>query len=228
MKALTGTAITLCILATTGLAAKLPTNSIRGEYLEARTADVYTGPCFANGEVGQTGRLAVMGWHIEKGSFQGVSLDGLSVIGVVRATGTLGDFIESSYPVKAVMIVDETASVEQQLALKAFARRMAGDLLSDVVRTEIQPIRFSMKDGNVHSRVAEMTAGSMAKIATRPLTEGDQICHNEEVWYRPLAKVEHSMAAYTMANSYGGQGLGETWSYPEKRSSFVATFSLED
>jgi hypothetical protein len=228
MKLLTGTAISLCIVAATGLAAKLPTNTVRGQYLEARTADVYTGPCFANGEVGQTGRLAVMGWHIEKGSFQGVNLAGLSVVGVVRAQGTLGDFIESSYPVKAVVIVDQMASVEQQLALKAFAKQMAGDLLSDVVRTEVQPIRFSIKDGNVHSRVAEMSAGSMAKVATRALTEGDQICHNEDVWYRPLAKVDHSMAAYTMANSYQGQGLGETWSYPEKRSAFVATFSLED
>ena len=58
----------MCIVAATCVAAKLPTNNVRGEYLEARTADVYTGPCFANGEVGQTGRLAVMGWHIRQGS----------------------------------------------------------------------------------------------------------------------------------------------------------------
>src|SRR5438552_2412640 len=31
---------------------------ISGEYLEARTCDVYTGPCFANGEVGIAGKLA--------------------------------------------------------------------------------------------------------------------------------------------------------------------------
>jgi hypothetical protein len=157
-----------------------------------------------------------------------VTLDGLSVVGVVRATNTLGDWMEAKNAAKAVMIVDEKASPEQQLALKAFARKMAGDLLSDVVRTEIQPINFAMKDNNIHSRVAEMTAGTMAKIATRPLNGDDQICHNEDVWYQPLAKVEHSMAAYTMANSYDGKGLGETWSYPEKRSSFVATFNLEN
>ncbi len=227
MKALTGTALALCFLAAAS-AAKLPTTSVRGEYVEARTADVYTGPCFANGEVGQTGKLAVMGWHIDKGSFEGVTLDGLSVLGVVRAKGTLGDYIESSNPAKAVVIVDEKANPEQQLALKAFAQRMAGDLLRDVVRIEIQPIEFSMKDNSVHSRVAEMKAGNLARIATRPLTENDQICHNEGVWYQPLAKVEHSMAAYTMANSYVGAGLGETWNYPEKRSSFVATFNLQD
>lgn len=228
MKVLTGTALSLCILATSATAAKLPTDTVRGEYLEARTVDVYTGPCFANGEVGQTGRLAVMGWHIQKGTFQGVNLEGLSVVGVIRAKNTLGDWMEASNAAKAVMIVDEKATPEQQLALKAFARKMAGELLSDVVRTEIQPISFAMKDNNVHSRTAEMTAGTMAKIATRPLTGDDQICHNEDVWYQPLAQTEHAMAAYTMANSFAGKGLGETWNYPEKRSSFVATFNLEN
>ena len=228
MKVFTGTVLSLCVLAGSAAAAKLPTTSIRGEYLEARTADVYTGPCFANGEVGQTGKLAVMGWHIDKGTFEGVKLDGLSVVGVVRAQKTLGDWMELTNAAKSVVIVDEKATPEQQVALKAFARRMAGDILNDIVRVEAQPITFAMKDNNVHSRTAEMVAGDLAKIATRPLTDADQICHNEGVWYKPLAKVEHSMAAYTMSNSYGGKDLGETWSYPEKRSSFVATFNIEE
>ena len=228
MKAFTGTVLSLCVLAGSAAAAKLPTTSVRGEYVEARTADVYTGPCFANGEVGQTGKLAVMGWHIDKGTFQGVKLDGLSVVGVVRAQKTLGDWMESSNAAKSVVIVDEKATPEQQMALKAFAKRMAGEVLNDIVRVEAQPITFAMKDNNVHSRTAEMVAGNLAKIATRPWTDADQICHNEGVWYKPLAKVEHSMAAYTMANKYDGKDLGETWSYPEKRSAFVATFSIDE
>lgn len=228
MKVLTGTALSFLVLASAAMGAKLPTTSVRGEYLEARTVDVYTGPCFANGEVGQTGRLAVMGWHIDKGEFQGVKLDGLNVLGVVRSKDTLGDFAVTVNPAKAVIIVDEKATAEQQIALKSFAAKMGGDLLADVVRTEVQPINFSMQDNSVHSRVAEMTAGTMAKVATRALTDGDQICHNEGVWYQPLTKTDHAMAAYTMSNSFAGKGLGETWSYPEKRSSFVATFSLQD
>ena len=35
---------------------------IHGQYVEARTADIYTGPCFANSEVELTGNLAVLGW----------------------------------------------------------------------------------------------------------------------------------------------------------------------
>src|SRR3954452_22213455 len=118
MRALSGTALYTCLLAATCLAAKLPTTNVHGAYVEARPADVYTGPCFANGEVGQTGKLAVMGWHIDKGSFEGVSLDGLSVLGVLRAKGTLVDFIETNNPVKSIVIVDQKATPEQQLALK--------------------------------------------------------------------------------------------------------------
>ncbi len=228
MKTLSGTALSLCVLATTCLGAKLPTTNLRGDYVEARTADVYTGPCFANGEVGQTGKLAVMGWHIEKGDWQGVNLNGLSVMGVVRTANTMGDVTTSVYPAKAVIIVDQTATPEQQIALKAFAQRMGGDLLTDVVKTVAQPIDFKLADNSVHSMKAEMVAGNLAKIATRPLNEGDQICHNEGVFYPPLTSTDHAMPAYTLANSYEGKELGESWSYPEKRSAFVASFHFSE
>src|SRR5689334_9799185 len=131
-------------------AAGLPKNSVRGSYVEARTADVYTGPCFAMSEVNLTGNLAVMGWHVEQGSYDGVKLDGLSVMGVVLANSTLGDPMTSVYPVKAVMIVDEKASVEQQVALRRFAQRMAGDLLQNVVKMEVSPISFDVANNSIH------------------------------------------------------------------------------
>ena len=209
--------------------AKLPTNnSVHGEYIEARTADVYTGPCFANSEIGLAGDLAVMGWKIEKGSFEGVNLDGLSVMGVIHAEGTLGDYARPEIPAKAVLILDEAADPEQRLALRNFAQKMGGNLLSDVVRVEYRPITFSMADNTVHSMKAVMKAGNLAKLETRPLTEGDQICHNEAVWYQPLTKIDHAMPAYTVANGYSGKGLGTTWNYSTNRGSFVGTFQLQD
>jgi hypothetical protein len=209
-------------------AAGLPKNSVRGSYVEARTADVYTGPCFAMSEVNLTGNLAVMGWHVEQGSYDGVKLDGLSVMGVVLANSTLGDPMTSVYPVKAVMIVDEKASVEQQVALRRFAQRMAGDLLQNVVKMEVSPISFDVANNSIHSRAATMTAGSLAKVETRALNPGDQICHNEEVWYKPLVALDHAMAAYTETNSFSGTGLNNVWKYSGKRGSYVGSFNLAD
>jgi hypothetical protein len=218
--------IVVVLLAMAGFtfAAAIPAHNIYGNYVEARTADVYTGPCFANGEVGLVGNLAVFGWKVTKGSWQGVDLDGMSVVGVVRAHHTLGDVFESAYPVKAVMIVDSRANPEQRLALQSFARHMAGDLLQDVVRVDYQPIDLTFADNDIHSMKATLTAGNLAKISTRALSEGDHICRNEEVWYRPLTTLDHSMPAYALANQFKGQGLDTTWSSPDKRSAFIGTF----
>jgi len=208
------------------LAGGLPSHSIYGDYIEARTADVYTGPCFANSEAGLIGNLAVFGWKVDKGSWEGVSLDGLSVVAAVRANATLGNVYETAYPVKAVLIVDEKASPEQRMALRSFARKMGGDLLGDVVRVDYQPISMSFENNDIHSMKATLTAGTLAKIQTRAMNEGDHICRNEEVWYQPLAKTTHSMAAYALANTFAGQGLGTTWKSPDKRSAFIANFAV--
>src|SRR5580693_4752991 len=176
---------------TVAFAAEIPAHNIYGNYVEARTADVYTGPCFANSEVGLVGQFAVFGWKVTKGAWQGVDLDGMSVVGVVRAHHTLGDVFESAYPVKAVIIVDSRANLEQRGALQSFAKHMAGDLLQDVVRVDYQPIELTFADNDIHSMKASLTAGNLAKISTRALSEGDHICRNEEVWYHPLTKLDH-------------------------------------
>jgi len=198
-------------------------DKVQGNYVEARTADVYTGPCFANSEVGLTGELAVLGWKITKGSWSGVNLDGLSIVGVVKAKSTLGDIHTESNPAKSILIVDQSATGEQSDALQAYAKHMGGNLFADVVRVEISPITLEFAGNNPHSMAATLTAGNLAKIQTRALSEGDQICHNEMTWYSPLTELNHAMPAYALANSFSGTGLNTTWSSPDKRSAFVGT-----
>jgi hypothetical protein len=124
--------------------------------------------------------------------------------------------------------VDESANAEQRLALRAFAQKMGGDLLADVVRVEYAPIALTVENHNVHAANATLTAGTLASIKTRAINGGDHICSNEEVWYLPLTKVDHYMPAYTIAHSFQGQGLDTRWSSHGKRGSFVANFQLND
>lgn len=215
------------LTAALSFAGGLPTSDVRGDYIEARTADVYTGPCFANGEMNQAGDLAVFGWSIQQGSWEGVNLDGLSVVGVVKASNTLGNVVDTVYPVKSVLIIDQRANPEQRLALKSFAQHMGGDLLQELVRVDYAPIQFTLKDNNVHTATATLNAGGLAQIETRALAGTDDICHNESTFYPPLTKVDHAMPAYTLANRFDGQGLGTQWSSPGKRSSFVASFHVQ-
>src|ERR1051325_1076499 len=78
---------------------------IRGDYMETRSADVYTGQCFANGEVNLVGNEAILAWHVQDGAWDGVQLDGLTVAAAVRAKATLGDPYGDPYPAQSVLLV---------------------------------------------------------------------------------------------------------------------------
>jgi hypothetical protein len=153
-----------------------------------------------------------------------VDIAGLSVVGVVRAQHTLGLLTEPVNPAKAVLIIDSRATGAQRSALQSFALSMGGDLLKDLVAVSYAPIAFDVKDGNIHSGAAKLTAGSLASIQTRAMTAADHICGNEDVWYPPLNETDHAMPTYTLENSYQGNGLGETWNNRLKRSAFLGTF----
>ena len=222
-----GTAVVVfSAAASVSFAAGIPSRSINGNYIEARTADVYTGPCFANGEVEMAGKEAVMGWKINHGDWHGVNLEGLSVVGVLRSEHTLGNTFEKVNPTNAVLIVDSRADAEQRLALQSFAKYMGGDLMKNVVQVDYAPIELSIEGGNIHGAAARLTAGSLAAIQTRAMASTDHICGNEEIWYPPLTKVQHVMPAYALENSYSGNALGETWNNRLKRSGFVGTFQV--
>ncbi len=218
----------LLLLAATILVAAAPSqaqqNHLSGDYAEFSTADVYTGPCFANSEVGQTGQEAVLAWHVGTGAWNGVALDALSIVAVVRANATLGDPYSNALPARAVMIVDAHANAAQQQALVQFAQSQTAGLLVRVVAVEAAPIQFAM--GTEHGRVA-LRAGSTVSLSTRALTSGDDICHNEDVFYQPLAAhLTHAMPAMVVDGRYSGNHLGTTWKDSGRRGGFVGHFSL--
>ncbi len=96
-------------------------NPIRGKYVEARTCQVYTGPCFANGEVGSVGKDAVMTWMIERGSFAGIDLSGHSAAVIVKASHTLGfNGFRDAESIKAIVIVDSSADAQEQAGVEKF------------------------------------------------------------------------------------------------------------
>ena len=208
------------------VAAGIPAHAaIQGDYLEVRSADVFTGPCFANSEVGLVGNEAILAWKVRKGSWNGVDLSGLGVVAVVKASATLGDTFHNPFPAKAVLILDEQATGKQRQALAGFAKAMAGKLLDNVVNVQTSAIDMTAGEGTEHGR-ARLVAGTLARIETRSLCAGDHLCGNEVVWYPPLAEVSHAMPAFTLAESFTGQGLGMVWKRADKRSAFVGTFNL--
>lgn len=224
MKAKWALLIASFLLAGSARAQAVPAGHVSGNYMEFRNADVYTGPCFANSEVGLTGQNAVLAWQIAEGEWAGVPLAGLSVAAVVRASATLGDPYANPLPAKTVFFVDERATDAQRAALVNFAQAQAAGLLNDVVAIIPQSVSFDATAGG--NGFETLAVGNAVKLSTRAITMGDMICHNEEVYYRPLAAhLEHAMPVVERTSSYQGGQLGVTWSDSGRRSSFVATFS---
>lgn len=199
---------------------------IKGEYVETRSADVYTGQCFANGEVGLVGDEAIVAWHITSGSWDGVPLEGLSVVGAIKASATLGDPYGKPYPAKSVLLVDRQANAQQRDALINFAQEMGGELLRHVVKVMDVPI--SVQVLKEHHGSASVHAGSFATIETRPIGDKDHLCGNETTFYPPLTPTTHAMPAVALTDEYQGQGLNDKWSLHNKRSAFVGTFEKKE
>lgn len=224
------------VLALGALSGTVNAVEMRGEYVEARTADVFTGPCFSNAEVFIYGKQAVAAWKVNQGSYKGVDLSGLTVAAAIRSEKTFSE--DSPGDSRGVIIVDEAADSRQREALVEFAREMAGGRLDKVVAVrsaamgltvETSSMAMNMEDHKHHGMPqaprASFWVPGLAQILTRPLDDTDHLCGNEVVAYPPLSKGVDVLPAYTLGNKYSGPELGGTWNDRNARSAFVGSFS---
>ena len=231
---------TLSALGCLLIAAAPDASRIKGDYIEARTADIYTGPCFSNAEIFITGHQAVMAWKVTEGSWQGVGLDGLSIAAVVVGSTTFSE--DDAKTARSVLIVDKKADPAQRKALIAMAKSLGGDRLKNIVAVRDSVVVITVEDrmdsasedrdprhkdhGMPHAPVGSFWAPGLAEILTRSLDEGDHFCGNETVAYSPLSRNVTALPAYTLRHKYSGGELDSRWNDPNCRSSFVGHFSI--
>ena len=213
------------ILATSSVVAVSPSApAVSGGYLEVRSCDVYTGPCFANAEMGLAGKEGILVWSISEGGWQGTALTGLSVIAVVQTDATLGDLRYQPRSGKAVLIVDAKADARQKEALVDLARTMAGKLIKEVIEVKVSPLEVAL-GACAKAGCASVKAGNLLEVSTRCLGGKDHLCGNEEIYYPPLTTVEGAYPVFTEVAAYKGTGFNATWESVGQRSAFLATFS---
>ncbi len=195
--------------------------TISGEYVEARTAEVFAGGCVMNSEAETTGRQAVMAWKIDRGSYQGVSLDGLSVVAAVNGDRNLGMREmggEAPQNVRAALVVDARATDAQREALVAMARDLSKGVVKEIVSITPAPISYwGDKD-----RIA-VSAPNVQLTVNKQLTH-DPSCGATQ-WFRPLTTVRQGALGVAEAHAFSGGSLGTKWSDPNKRSAFFAKFT---
>jgi hypothetical protein len=198
---------------------------LTGDYLEVRSCEVFTGTCVANSELNLSGREGMLVWSIREGSWNGVSLKGLSVIAVVSTDDTLGDLKYNPRRGQAVLIVDDRADSEQRAALAEFVKSRAGQLVDRVASVKSSPIEISL--GQCSSGAcAKVKAGGLVEISTRCMGSKDHLCGNEGAYYPPLTEVQGAFAAVAEWASYQGTDLNVTFQITSQRSAYLGKFAL--
>jgi hypothetical protein len=217
--------ILLALVATMiACSAQAMAGAIEGHYLEARTCQVYTGPCFANSEVGLTGKDAVMAWKIQQGELNGVELSGLSVAVVVRASDTLGFHgLADAASIRSLILVDERASAEQRAALLQLVRSQASAATRDIARVQTAPMEMQLDEVEL---TGQFKAGDLIHLAARKARPGDCICSNESAYYPPLTQLEGSAPGVTIDGHVTARALGTRWWIPDSRTAYLGTFSV--
>jgi hypothetical protein len=216
---------TFASLAVALLPALAAAGEISGSYLETRTCQVYTGPCFANAETALAGREAVMAWKIDEGRRGEVDLAGLSVVMVVRGDDTLANQgLNDRKTLRSTVIVDDKATDAQRAALVEFVKDHTGRAGKEIVRVDAAPISMSLDTADLRGK---LQAGEIVKLTTRKAQASDCICTNEVAYYPPLAQLDRFAAGVSIEAEYKGNGLGTRWSTPGSRSAYMGEFVYE-
>ena len=194
-------------------------STISGSYVEARTAEVFTGGCIMGSEAETMGKEAVLAWKVDRGSFNGVSLDGLSVVAALSGDKNLGlhEIGGDKAVVKSAVYVDERANPAQRIALVALAHDLTKSI-GTIVSVTPAPIQFADAGREIH-----VTTSNVALDVNKEMTH-DPTC-GAQLWFHPLATVDQADMAVANENSFSGSMLGTKWSDPNKRSAFFGTFS---
>jgi len=194
-------------------------DSVSGQYVEARTAEIFTGGCIMGSEAETMGKQAVLAWKVNRGTVNGVSVDGLSVVAALAGDKNLGlhEIGGDRATVRSVVYVDERANPVQRIALAALAHDLTKSM-GTIVSVTAAPITFSDAGQTIHVATSNV-ALDVNKVMTHDPTCGAQ------QWFNPLATVDQATMGVADQNTFSGSLLGTKWSDPNKRSAFFGTFS---
>ncbi|MCM3905969.1 MAG: DUF1326 domain-containing protein [Pyrinomonadaceae bacterium] len=210
--------VLVSLTATATLNSQAETASVRGDYVEVRTASVFAGACHYNGELTTAGRDALMAWNVKSGKWQGVDLTGVRAIAIVSATENLAD---KNAARQAEIIIGENASDAQSRAMVDGLKTRYAASLGKIISVRRGPLSFDHQ-----SKVYAVTADSFASITIEAMPD-DLCCKMPQlVWYNPLVALENRKVGYTTKALYAGGGVGEPWQRSGENSAFYGSFAF--
>jgi len=190
--------------------------SMRGDYVEVRTASVFAGACHFNGEVTTAGREAMMAWNVTSGKWQGVDLAGVKVMAIVSSDSNLSD----KDAARQSEIVIDSPSRQQSLAMLNAIKEKYAASLGNIVKVRNATISF-VREGKTYAVAAD---DATINVEAMP---NDLCCKMPNlVWYTPMVGLENRKVGYTTNANYTGNTVSEQWSRSGENSAFYGSFSL--
>jgi len=193
-------------------------SKIAGDYVEVRTASVFTGACHYNGELVTTGNDALAAWNFQSGQWNGVDLSGVRAVAAITSTANLG--LDSGER-KAELIVDSSASKAQVAAVADLLQTRSAKQLGQIVSVRQAAITFSHDSTDY-----VVKAQGVANLTVRPMPNNECCKQPHLVWYTPLAPVAKRKVGYTEHAAYTAGTVGDSWQREGENSAFYGAFSF--
>lgn len=210
------TALALIFVAGFAFATETPT--VQGEYIEARSASVYVGACHFGAEFMEGGKEATLVWNIQQGSWNNVSLDGLTVVAVVSAESNLAIDTETR---KSVLYMDPSTTAAQRTSLRDLLTTKHADVLGEVVTTQTAAVEFTKQGTKYDITVGEVLTLSANRYPCANCTQPHQI------WYEPLTAIQNAIVGKSEVYHYKNGHLPVTWQQGGTANNvFVGSFSM--
>jgi hypothetical protein len=190
-----------------GLVAALPASAqapgIFGDYVEARSGEVFTCGCLFSGQMVTGGKEAILVWRITRGDYQGIPLANIKVAAVVVGERHLG---LTETPRRSVLYLDGITSVAQREAILSLWSHQYASALGAIESTHPASITFEQE-----GEVLSVRIPGIAQINVRKARLPEDSHPGSILWYQPFTPLQQSSLITILDNEYTGLEFHRQW-----------------
>jgi hypothetical protein len=192
------------VMASSSKMAKQATG-LKADYVEARTASVYAGPCHINGELMTTGNDALIAWRFDNG------------VRVIAAVSCADNLMHKDAARQSEIVIDSPSKNAGDATLAAIMSHDSATL-GKVLAVRHGTINFSLKDHEYR-----IDAPGFGSMDIQGLPDAACCLQPNNVWFEPLVKVNGRMVGYTVNANYSSGVAGATWQREDENGAFYGT-----
>jgi hypothetical protein len=177
--------------------------AVSGDYVEARSNEVYTCGCLYSGQMTTAGREAILAWRITRGVYQGTPLAGVRVAAVVVGDANLGAY---DGPRRTALYLDESASDAQVRAIVTLWLRTYSQALGKIATVHRAPISFTQQGDSVRVSIPNLVEVQARKARLR-----EDAHPGSFLWYAPFVPLRNSSLVTALNYEYQGMDFQHQW-----------------